>query len=86
MPRTMLELENALPQLDLVPYSVAPTTIDTTAWWREPVTVRLLAMEYLKYLAVLLRTSVEGDPERSPAANLMSGFRFPTEPAPAAAI
>lgn len=86
MPRTLLELENALPDIALVPYAVAPTTIDTGEWWRRPVTMRLFVTEYLKFLAVWLRTSVEGDPERSPAANLMSGFRMPTGGSAAAAI
>lgn len=86
MPRTLLELDNALPDLEIIPHAVAPAGLDTRAWWREPNAARLLALEYLKFLAVWLRTSVEGDPERSPAAHLMSGFRAPVAPAATAAI
>ncbi|WP_052341753.1 YdcF family protein [Salinarimonas rosea] len=86
MPRTLLELENASPDLEVIPYAVAPANLDTAAWWYEPNAARLLAVEYLKFLAVWLRTAVEGDPERSPAANMMSGFQRPIAPALAAAI
>ncbi|WP_188910249.1 YdcF family protein [Salinarimonas ramus] len=86
MPRTLLELENALPDLVLVPYAVAPAGLDTDEWWRDPNAARLLGIEYLKFIAVWLRTAVEGDPERSPAAHMMSGFQRPSAPAIAAAI
>ncbi|WP_372421606.1 YdcF family protein [Salinarimonas chemoclinalis] len=86
MPRTLLELANASPDLDVTPYAVAPANLDTSAWWYEPNAARLLAVEYLKFLAVWLRTAVEGDPERSPAAHMMSGFQRPVAPALAAAI
>jgi len=86
MPRTLLELDNALPDLEIIPYSVAPAGLDTTTWWREPNAARLLAVEYLKFLAVYVRTRVEGDPERSAAAHLMSGLRAPVRPEAASTI
>ncbi|WP_240540032.1 YdcF family protein [Salinarimonas soli] len=72
MPRTMLELDNALPGLVKVPYAVISDTGDPTGWWRNPAVARLLASEYVKYLAVRLRLLVESDPERSIAATMFS--------------
>lgn len=62
MPRVLRELENALPDLEKIPYAVEPVSLDTRAWWRNSTTTRLLASEYLKFVAVLVRTSVRWDP------------------------
>jgi uncharacterized SAM-binding protein YcdF (DUF218 family) len=72
MPRTLLELDNALPGLRKVPYAVVTDSGDPSGWWRNPATARLLASEYVKYLAARLRIMVESDPEVSPAAAIMS--------------
>jgi uncharacterized SAM-binding protein YcdF (DUF218 family) len=73
MPRTMVELDHALPSLRKIPYSVVTPTMDPDSWWRSPSTARILASEYVKLLAVWLRTRVESDPERSKVAIIMSG-------------
>lgn len=86
MPRTLLELANAVPDLEIIPYAVAPAGLDAAGWWREPTAARLLAVEYLKFLAVYVRTRVEGDPEGSAAAHLMSGMRAPVAPGAPSAI
>jgi uncharacterized SAM-binding protein YcdF (DUF218 family) len=72
MPRTMLELENALPQVEKYFYAVVPSSIDTAAWWRDEVATRLLMLEYLKFIAAWGRTRFESDPEDSRAAMLLS--------------
>jgi uncharacterized SAM-binding protein YcdF (DUF218 family) len=72
MPRTLVELDHALPNLQKIPYPVA-ATIDPHAWWHNPATARVLFVEYLKFLAVWVRTRLEGDPERSSVAHLLSG-------------
>jgi uncharacterized SAM-binding protein YcdF (DUF218 family) len=72
MPRTLVELDHALPNLQKIPYPVA-ATIDPHQWWHNPGTAKVLVTEYLKFLAVWLRTRFEGDPERSPVAQLISG-------------
>nr|WP_230534312.1 YdcF family protein [Microvirga roseola] len=72
MPRTLVELEHALPNLQKIPYPVA-ATIDPHDWWRNPATARVLFSEYLKFLAVWVRTRIESDPERSPVAKIISG-------------
>jgi uncharacterized SAM-binding protein YcdF (DUF218 family) len=77
MPRTMLELENALPQVEKHFYAVVPSSIDTAAWWRDEVATRLLMLEYLKFIAAWGRTRFESDPEASRAALLLSRSEGP---------
>jgi len=72
MPRTLVELDHALPNLRKVPYSVVSPTVDPGAWWHSPATARILLSEYVKLLIVYARTRFESDPERSAAADLMS--------------
>jgi uncharacterized SAM-binding protein YcdF (DUF218 family) len=72
MPRTLVELDHTLPNLQKIPYPVA-ATIDPHDWWRNPATARVIVTEYLKFLAVWLRTRIESDPERSSVAHLISG-------------
>jgi uncharacterized SAM-binding protein YcdF (DUF218 family) len=72
MPRTLVELDHALPGVRKVPYAVVTSTLDPDTWWSNPTTARVLMSEYLKLLLVWTRTRFEGDPERSTAANLMS--------------
>jgi uncharacterized SAM-binding protein YcdF (DUF218 family) len=72
MPRTMLELENAAPHIEKSSYAVVPSSIDTAAWWTDETAVRLLTLEYLKFIAAFARTRFESDPEVSRAALLLS--------------
>lgn len=72
MPRTLVELDHALPNLQKIPYPVA-ATIDPHDWWHNPAVARVIFTEYLKFLAVWVRTRFEGDPERSSVAHLISG-------------
>jgi uncharacterized SAM-binding protein YcdF (DUF218 family) len=72
MPRTIVELDHALPNLQKIPYPVA-ATIDPHDWWHNPAVARVIFTEYLKFLAVWVRTRFEGDPERSSVAHLISG-------------
>jgi uncharacterized SAM-binding protein YcdF (DUF218 family) len=71
MPRTLVELDHVLPNLQKIPYPVA-ATIDPHAWWHDVSAARVLASEYLKFLAVWLRTRFEEDPERSAVVKIMS--------------
>lgn len=72
MPRTLAELDHALPGVRKEPFAVV-TSIDPDSWWRSAATARVLASEYVKFLVVWLRTRLEQDPEHSPAAQIMSG-------------
>lgn len=77
MPRTMLELRNAVPEIEKTTFAVVPSSIDTTAWWRDETAVRLLALEYLKFIIAWARTRFEIDPEDSQAAALLSRSKGP---------
>ena len=51
MPRALAELSRAIPGIVLHPYPVHPATLHP--WWRAGAAWRLLALEYVKYLAVV---------------------------------
>jgi uncharacterized SAM-binding protein YcdF (DUF218 family) len=72
MPRTLIELDHALQGSDgVVPHPVIAEGFDAGRWWRSPATARLLAAEYVKFVAAWLRTRFEDDPEQSRAAILI---------------
>ncbi|RZJ16689.1 MAG: YdcF family protein [Brevundimonas sp.] len=69
MPRSLLELRSAAPDVELTPYAVATPSLDTPRWWRAAVTARRMTLEYMKYLAVLGREGVRrliGDRDAAP--------------------
>lgn len=72
MPRTMLELDNAMPGIAKYPHAVSPADMDVSRWWRDAATFSLLGQEYLKFLMVWGRTRVETDPELSRLAEILS--------------
>jgi uncharacterized SAM-binding protein YcdF (DUF218 family) len=55
MPRSLLEFERRLPQLQIIPEPVGTKSITMGRWWLRPDTVVLLAGEYSKFLAVRLQ-------------------------------
>lgn len=71
MPRTLLELDHALPDAPKLPYAVVTTSVDPGAWWKSPATTKVLVSEYVKFIAMWVRTRLERDPERSTVAVLM---------------
>jgi uncharacterized SAM-binding protein YcdF (DUF218 family) len=56
MPRTLAELDHALPEIHKVPFAVVTTGNEGVSWTHSLVTARLLFSEYAKYVAVLART------------------------------
>ncbi len=54
MPRSLVEFARVLPDIDLIPYPVAPRTIRPGRWWPDH-SLRVLAVEYTKYVVSLLR-------------------------------
>lgn len=58
MPRAMLELRGAMPKVRLTPYPVATEDVDARRWWKTPGGLRLMVMEYDKYLVILAREAV----------------------------
>ncbi|MBV8798221.1 MAG: YdcF family protein [Alphaproteobacteria bacterium] len=54
MPRSLSEFHATMPKVKLTPYPVEPKGANWEHWWRNPHTVRLLQVEYTKYLASLV--------------------------------
>ncbi len=67
MPRTLLELDNVLPEARKLPFAVVNEAVNPDEWWRNPVAARVLASEYVKFLAGWVRTRIEGPPETDTA-------------------
>lgn len=68
MPRSLLELHAAMPEVTLVPYPVVREDLDISRWYTEPETARLLIREYMKYMLARFRTGVEPPGPQSAAA------------------
>jgi uncharacterized SAM-binding protein YcdF (DUF218 family) len=66
MPRSMLEFTRAMPDIEIVPNPVFPEFMQEGSWWQSRRSAALIASEYSKYLAAMVRPYV-------PAALLPSG-------------
>src|SRR3954468_479090 len=55
MPRAILELSHAMPDIKLVPFAVVGERWRDEPWWTSGVTFRLLLSEYAKYVAAEMR-------------------------------
>jgi uncharacterized SAM-binding protein YcdF (DUF218 family) len=55
MPRSLLELHRAMPEVTIVPHPVFPQRVKPD-WWAWPGTASLIVGEYHKYLAALVRS------------------------------
>lgn len=69
MPRALLELGRALPEVEFVAYPVVSTRMQAEQWWRDPPTLKLLFKEYLKYVmaAAKIRPAQAVAPVEEPA-------------------
>jgi len=59
MPRALVELSHAMPDMTLVPYSVVGDMWRNEPWWSSGAAARLLWSEYMKYLAANVRVHVD---------------------------
>jgi len=55
MPRAIVELSHAMPDIALIPFAVVGDKWRDEPWWTSGATVRLLLSEYVKYVAAELR-------------------------------
>jgi uncharacterized SAM-binding protein YcdF (DUF218 family) len=55
MPRAIVEMSHAMPDVALVPYAVIGDKWRDDPWWQSGATFRLVLSEYVKYLAAELR-------------------------------
>ncbi len=81
MPRTLLEFRHAMPQMDITAHVVASDVIDGARLLHEPGLLRLVSLEYAKYLVAGVRLRMEQDPELSRFAVILGG-RKPMSPKP----
>lgn len=65
MPRSLLEIRGMAPEVALTAHAVRTPSLDTDNWWRSPGDARRMALEYNKYLVVLVRETVLGLTGRS---------------------
>ena len=62
MPRAMAEVSHQLPDTTLIPYPVVTERQRTEPWWSHTVTARTFAIEYIKYIAAIVRLRFEPHP------------------------
>jgi uncharacterized SAM-binding protein YcdF (DUF218 family) len=55
MPRAIVELSHAMPDIALIPFAVVGDKWRDEPWWTSGTTVRLLLSEYMKYVAAEMR-------------------------------
>jgi uncharacterized SAM-binding protein YcdF (DUF218 family) len=58
MPRALVELRRQVPEADLIPASVVTTKLEGMDFWRHPELVRVIGMEYLKFLVAWARAGL----------------------------
>jgi uncharacterized SAM-binding protein YcdF (DUF218 family) len=59
MPRSLLEFDRAMPEIEIVAHPVFPDQVKQEHWWKWRGTAALLVGEYVKYLAALFRPLLE---------------------------
>jgi uncharacterized SAM-binding protein YcdF (DUF218 family) len=59
MPRALIEIENELPGVTLIPFPVVSERMRDEPWWHDAATIRLLAVEYVKYVASFMRVRLD---------------------------
>lgn len=55
MPRTLAEFARTMPDVELIAHPVVSRNVRDHAWWQSPATLRLLAGEYVKFVAASVR-------------------------------
>lgn len=58
LPRAKLEFDHAMPGVAIQAYPVVPEASRINRWWQEPVLARIIALEFLKYWAAAIRTTL----------------------------
>src|ERR1700758_3254955 len=87
MPRAIVELSHAMPDITLIPFAVVGDKWREEPWWTNGATVRLLLSEYVKYVAaeVRVRLADAGLEMMREAADAPAGSIVPRRPATAQA-
>jgi uncharacterized SAM-binding protein YcdF (DUF218 family) len=85
MPRAIVELSHAMPDVALIPFAVVGDKWRDEPWWTSGTTVRLLLSEYVKYVAAELRVRLADIGFELEAAEQSTGSLAPRKPATALA-
>src|ERR1700720_4110924 len=87
MPRAIVEFSHAMPDIALIPFAVVGDKWRDEPWWTNGATVRLLLLEYVKYVAAEVRVRLaDAGLEMMPeVAERSSGSFAPRKPATAQA-
>jgi uncharacterized SAM-binding protein YcdF (DUF218 family) len=87
MPRAIVEMSHAMPDIELIPFAVVGDKWRDEPWWTSGTTVRLLLSEYVKYVAVEVRVRLAdaGIELASEVSDLPAGSFGPRRPATAQA-
>jgi len=75
MPRSMLEMRRLLGSADLQAYPVVNTPLEDAQWLTKPDALRVLVVEYAKFLAALVRGAVPDGMHTDPTAPGMEMVR-----------
>src|ERR1700751_1830552 len=59
MPRAIVELSHAMPDISLIPFAVVGDKWRDEPWWTSGATLRLLLSEYAKYVAAEIRVRLD---------------------------
>ena len=59
MPRAIVELSHAMPEIALIPFAVVGDKWRDEPWWTSGTTLRLLLSEYAKYVAAEVRVRLD---------------------------
>lgn len=60
MRRSLFEFTRAMPEYTIIPHPVPSPNVRLRAWWSWPGSARLIAAEYTKYLAAVVRSRAPG--------------------------
>ncbi len=55
MPRSLVELKRAMPDIRLIPHPVVPRRFAGRLWWLRPENIRVATSEYVKFLPAVIR-------------------------------
>jgi len=87
MPRAIVELSHAMPDIALIPYAVVGEKWRDEPWWENAATFRLVLSEYVKYIAAGVRVHLADFGIELPveAADQQNGVLPPRRPTTAQA-
>jgi uncharacterized SAM-binding protein YcdF (DUF218 family) len=64
LPRALAEFAHAMPHVGMAPLAAGGERLDMVRWWTDPTLLRILGVEYAKYMLAAARIAVEPAPGR----------------------